>query len=160
MEDVVTKKLILVNLDNTTIKSTLYGTLASILLLLMYFAVLTFVSGWGFAINQFSLFWYFIVSLAVGFGIQVGFYVYLRGLITRTHGEGKVLGVAGATSVVSMVSCCAHYLVNLLPILGTVGMITLVAQYQVQLFWVGLLFNLLGIFYVGSRVIKFKKQSI
>ncbi len=139
-----------------SIKSILYGILASGLLLGVYFAILTLVSGRGFAQTQFSQFWYFIVSLAVGFGIQIGLYMYLRGLIKGMHGEGKVLGVTGTTSTAAMISCCTHYLANLLPILGTVGIVTFVAQYQVELFWVGLFFNLGGIVYIANKVIKFK----
>lgn len=139
------------------IKSVLYGFLASGLLLGIYFVILTLVSGWGFAQYQFFQFWYFIVSLALGFGIQIGLYVYLRGLIRGMHGGGKVLGVTGTTSTAAMISCCTHYLANLLPVLGTVGIVTFVAQYQVELFWIGLLFNLGGIVYIASKVFKFKQ---
>ncbi len=143
----------------------LYGMLASAILLGIYFSVLSLVSGWGFAQNQFLDFWYFIVSLALGFGIQVGLYMYLKGLIKGVsfdsaqdkHGEGKVLGVTGTTSTAAMVSCCAHYLTNLLPILGTVGIVTFFAQYQVELFWIGLVFNLGGIFYIAHRIIAYRR---
>jgi len=140
-----------------SVKSILYGILASGLLLGVYFAILTLVSGRGFAQTQFSQFWYFIVSLALGFGIQIGLYTYLRTLIKGMRGEGKVLGVTGTTSTAAMISCCTHYLANLLPVLGTVGIVTFVAQYQTELFWVGILFNLGGIFYIANKVIKFKQ---
>ncbi len=133
----------------------LYGTLAGAALLGAYFGVLTLVSGWGFAQSQFSSFWYFIVSLAVGFGVQVGLYARLKDLIA--DGSGKVLGVTGATSTAAMVSCCAHYLANLLPVLGAVGIVTFVAQYQIELFWVGVLFNLGGIAYIASKIIAFQR---
>ena len=134
-----------------------YGILAGIVLLGIYFTVLTLVSGWNFTQDQFSQFWYFVVSLATGFGIQIGLYTYLRGPIKEIHGEDKVLGVTGTTSTAAMISCCTHYLANLLPVLGTVGIITFVAQYQIELFWIGLLFNLGGILYIANRVIKFKQ---
>jgi len=140
-------------------KSILYGSLACGLLLGVYFAVLTLVSGWDFAQDQFSQFWYFIVSLAAGFGVQIGLYAYLRNLIKGMHGGGKVLGVTGTTSSAAMISCCTHYLANLLPILGTVGIVTFVAQYQVELFWIGLLFNLGGIYYMANKVIKFSAKG-
>lgn len=140
-----------------TAKSILYGILASAALLGVYFVVLTGVSGWGFAQNQFASFWYFIVSLAAGFGIQIGLYTYLRGLIKDKHGEGKVLGVTGTTSTAAMISCCTHYLANLLPILGVAGVVTFVAQYQTELFWIGILFNLGGIFYIAHKVSALKQ---
>ncbi|MDP3725523.1 MAG: hypothetical protein Q8R20_03590, partial [Nanoarchaeota archaeon] len=110
-------------------KSIVYGTLASAILLGVYFAALSLVSGWGFAQSQFASFWYFIVTLAVGFGVQIGLYAYLRNLIHRGAGGGKVLGVTGTTSTAAMISCCAHYLVTLLPILGATGVVTLATQY-------------------------------
>ncbi len=137
----------------------LYGILSSGLLLGVYFVVLTLVSGWSFAEDQFSEFWYFIVSLAIGFGIQIGLYTHLRGLIKGMHGEGKVLGVTGTTSTAAMISCCTHYLANLLPILGTVGIVTFVAQYQVELFWAGLLANLYGIVYIANKVRTFSARG-
>lgn len=138
-------------------KSITHGAFASLLLLTIYFTVLTLVSGWSYALEQFSAFWYFIISLAAGFGIQLGLYTYLGGLIQGMHGGGKVLGVTGATSTTAMISCCAHYLANLLPILGVAGVVTFVSQYQIWLFWVGLLFNFGGIVYIGSRIAKFKQ---
>ena len=146
-------------MPNTIRRSIVYGILASGLLFGIYFAILTLVSGWNFAQNQFSAFWYFIVSLAVGFGIQIGLYSYLRYLIKDSRGESGVLGVTGTTSTAAMISCCTHYLANLLPILGTIGIVTFVAQYQVELFWVGLLFNLGGIYYITNKVIKFSARG-
>lgn len=144
----------------SNIKPIFFGITASVILLGVYFTVISLVSGWGFAQSQFASFWYFIVSLAIGFGIQIGLYSYLRGLIKNgSHGEGRILGVTGTTSTAAMISCCTHYLVNLLPILGAVGIVTFVAQYQVELFWVGLLFNLGGIFYIANRVIKYSARD-
>ena len=68
-----------------------------------------------------------------------------------------MLGVTGTTSTVAMISCCAHYLANLLPILGTAGLVAIVAQFQVELFWVGLLFNFGGILFMIQRIYQFKK---
>jgi Cu+-exporting ATPase len=140
-----------------SVKAIFYGLFANSILLALYFAVLTLVSGWNFAASQFSDFWYFIVSLSAGFGIQAGLYAYLRKLVLEGNGAGKALGVTGTTSTAAMISCCAHYLANLLPILGVTGIVTFAGQYQIQLFWVGLAFNLAGIFYIGQRVLKIKK---
>lgn len=144
--------------EKITMRSIVYGILASNILLAIYFLVLTFVSGWGYAQSQFVAYWYFIVSLAVGFGIQVALYRYLKSLVHSRQGMGTVVGVSGTTSAAAMVSCCAHYLVNLIPILGITGLVTFVAQYQVKLFWVGILFNIAGIGYMASRIVKFKKN--
>ena len=135
----------------------LKGTLASLILLVVYFTIVSLVSGWSFAQDQFRQFWYFVVTLAVGFGIQVGLYSYLKSSIKGAVSP-RVIATTGATSTAAMISCCAHYLVNLLPILGAVGIITVISQYQVQLFWVGLAFNFAGIAYMANKVYKFSKH--
>lgn len=134
------------------------GLLASLAMLVLYFVAVGLISDWPFAKSQFGLYWYFIIGLALGFGIQIGLYTYLKQLVTNGRGSGKVLGVTGVTSTAAMVSCCAHYLVNILPVLGAIGLVTFVAQYQTQVFWLGLLFNLGGIVYIARKVIQFQSR--
>ena len=135
------------------IKPLLNGLLGAGLLLVVYFAVVGLISGMSFALEQFARFWYFIVPLAAGFGIQLGLYTFLRNLVGRQRASSKVVAVAGSTSTAAMVSCCAHYLVNVLPILGVTGLLVVVAEYQVELFWVGLAFNAAAVIYILSRVV-------
>ncbi len=145
--------------STSIVKSVLYGTLASAILLGVYFAVLSLVSGWNFAQNQFIGYWYFIISLAAGFGIQIALYQYLKSLVHGGRGMGKVVGVSGTTSTLAMISCCAHYLVNILPIVGISGFVAVVAQYQIQLFWVGIFFNIIGIIFISNRIRKFSEGA-
>ena len=141
----------------TNVTPVLYGTLASTILLGVYFAVLTLVSGWSFAQNQFATYWYFIVSLALGFGIQIALYQYIKSLVHEGLGMGKIVSVSGTTSTAAMISCCTHYLVNIVPILGITGLATFVSQYQVKIFWVGPAFNIFGIVFISNKIIQFKK---
>ncbi|MBI3062928.1 MAG: hypothetical protein HYY83_13235 [Deltaproteobacteria bacterium] len=136
------------------LKSILTGMAGASGLLGLYFSILTVVSGWAFALSQFGSFWHFIVSLALGFGIQVGLFSYLRRAIRSHCASGSALAVSGTTSTAAMISCCAHYLTNVLPIVGVAGFVTLVAQYQVELFWFGLVSNAGGIIYVGNKVVQ------
>jgi Cu+-exporting ATPase len=140
------------------VKPLSWGLLAFALMLAIFFGVVGLVSGWDFALEQFSNFWYYIIALAMGFGIQVGLYTYLRQLIGSQGMSGKMVAATGTTSTAAMVSCCAHYLVNILPIIGVTGFVTIVAQYQVQLFWLGLLFSLAGILYITPRVVRAYKE--
>ena len=140
------------------VKATRNGIIATLILLIVYVTIVSLVSGWNFMLIQLQIYWYFVLSLAIGFGIQVGLYSYLKNAIANTNTSGRVLAVSGTTSTAAMISCCAHYLVNLLPILGTVGIVTVISQYQVQFFWVGLVFNLIGIIYMASRIYKFSKH--
>jgi Cu+-exporting ATPase len=135
-----------------TVTAVATGLLAASLLLGVYFGILTLVSGWEFTLEQFGGFWHFIVALAIGFGVQVGLYPYLRSLARQCAGAGKVAAVSGGTSAAAMISCCTHYLANIVPVLGATGLVALVGQYQVELFWVGLAFNLAGVVYIGAKV--------
>lgn len=134
------------------------GVLASLAILGFYFGALTLLSGWPFTVEQFLDWWPYIVALSVGFGSQVGLFVYLRRAL---HGavSGKVVAATGTTSGAAMVACCSHYLVNLLPVLGATGLVTLGGTYQVELFWFGIASNLAGIAYIGRRVASFARAN-
>ena len=149
--------LSLTKMNNIT-KSVLYGLVASAILFGIYLGTLSFVSGWQYTQNQFVTYWYFVVSLTLGFGIQIGLYQYIKSLVHHGKSMGKIVGVSGTTSTTAMISCCAHYLANLVPILGATGLVAFVTQYQTKIFWVGLLFNFGGIFYISRRIIRFKKN--
>ncbi len=134
------------------------GILGTLTLLVIYFTVVSLISDTQFAVSQFNKFWYYIVTLAIGFGVQVGLYTYLRQAIRSTEGSGKILAVSGGTSTVAMITCCAHYLANIAPLIATVGVITFLTQYQVQFFWIGLIFNIGGIAYIVNKISKFTKH--
>lgn len=134
------------------------GTLAFGLLLAAYFSLLTLVSGWQFTWDQFAEFWYYIVPLGAGFGLQVALFVRLRRLVYRSKDTGAVMAASGTTSTAAMISCCAHYLVNIAPVLGATGLVTFATQYQVEFFWLGLAFNAAGIAYIGNKLLKATKE--
>ena len=65
--------------------SILKGLTAAFILIVVYFIIVSLVSGWDFAQGQFAKFWYFIITLAVGFGAQVGLYTYLETPSNKMH---------------------------------------------------------------------------
>ena len=135
-----------------------FGALAFGLLLGAYFGLLTLIAGWQFTVSQFSDFWYYIVPLGAGFGLQVALYMRLRQLLHQSKDARNVMAASGTTSTAAMVSCCAHYLVNVAPVLGATGLVAFAAQYQVQLFWVGMAFSAAGITYIGNKLWKATKE--
>lgn len=135
-----------------------WGGLAFGMLLALYFGALTLVSGWKFTVSQFAEFWYYIIPLAAGFGVQVALYLRLRELISRSKATGTMVAASGTTSTAAMVSCCAHYLANVAPVLGATGLVAVAAQFQVQFFWAGLLLNAAGIAYIGSNLWKAHRE--
>lgn len=140
------------------VKPMLFGLLGGLGLLEFYFLVLNFVSGWDYALTQFNSFKFYILSLTFGFGIQVGLYVYLREKLKQMG--NRVVVATGTTSTIAMISCCSHYLVNVLPIVGIAGLITFVAQYQIQLFWLGIAANLISIVYMMRKILKIGGDKI
>jgi Cu+-exporting ATPase len=131
-----------------------WGTLAFVLMLGVFFGVVGLVSGREFMLEQFADFKYFILALALGFGVQVGLYSFLRQLVGMGQAPRKMVAATGTTSTAAMVSCCAHYLVNVLPVLGVTGFVSVVAQYQTEPFWLGLAFNVGAILYIAPKVFK------
>lgn len=142
----------------TAARPTGFGALAFGLLLGAYFASLTLVSGWKFTLGQFSEFWFYILPLAAGFGLQVALYARLRQLLRQSKDTRTVMAASGTTSTAAMISCCAHYLVNVAPVLGATGLVTFATQYQIEFFWVGLAFNAAGIAYIGNKLWKATKE--
>jgi len=138
---------------SVSLRSASFGVLAFGLLLALYFAVLTLVSGWQFTWDQFVQYWYYIVPLGLGFGVQVALYFQLRQLVLQSKDAGSVMAASGTTSTAAMISCCAHYLVNLAPVLGATGLVTFATQYQIEFFWLGLAFNAAGIAYIGNKLL-------
>jgi len=128
------------------------GVAAFSALLGIYFGVLTLLSGWNFTVYQFAQFWPYTVALAAGFGAQAGLYMHLRQLSLSHHHAHHAIAASGTTSTAAMLACCTHYLANLLPVLGAVGAVSLAAQYQVELYWIGLAFNAAGLAYIGRQV--------
>ena len=139
-------------------RPTAFGMLAFGVLLAAYFGVLTLVSGWKFTVSQFYDFWFYILPLGAGFGLQVALYTRLRQLLHQSKDARTVMAASGTTSTAAMISCCAHYLVNIAPVLGATGVVTFAAQYQVEFFWVGIAFNAAGIAYIGNKLWKATKE--
>jgi Cu+-exporting ATPase len=135
------------------------GAVAFLAMLAVYFGVLTLVSGWSFTVSEFARFWYFVVALAAGFGIQIGLYTALKQQLAHHHAGGKLVAASGTTSTAAMISCCAHYLTNVAPVIGAAGVVTLIAEYQIELFWLGLAFNAAGIVYIGNKLIRAVRHS-
>ncbi|MCK6427611.1 MAG: heavy metal translocating P-type ATPase [Burkholderiaceae bacterium] len=128
------------------------------LLIAIYLSALTAVSGWSFTLEQLASYWYFILPLAAGFGVQVGLYTRLKQVIGRVGPGRAVVAASGTTSTAAMVSCCTHYLVNILPVLGASGLVTLAAQYQVEFFWLGLAASGAGIAFIATQLARATRE--
>jgi len=99
--------------------------------------------------SQFALLQPWMSLLIIGFGIQFGlFWLLRRGYhfpLHERHDAGLATGTSTAVSGMAMVACCAHHLVDLLPILGLSAAAVVISEYQEQLLIFGVVANLIGI---------------
>ncbi|KKS19046.1 MAG: hypothetical protein UU76_C0007G0008 [Parcubacteria group bacterium GW2011_GWC1_41_7] len=136
-------------------KAFFWGIFASAALILFYAIVVENISGKSFLINQWKTYGVFLSALSIGFGIQISLFV----LIKQKHRamSARAVTTTGTTSTAAMISCCTHYFVNVLPVIGATGVATFVAQYQIQFFWVGIFLNAFGIIYLWRQLKKTTK---
>ena len=99
-----------------------------------------------FAVAEIQRLWYWVVLLSAGFGLQVGLFVHIRHTVQQRLTAAKAeLAASGAVSTGSLVACCAHGLVTLLPFLGVSAAATFMARYQLSFLLLGIFSNLLGV---------------
>lgn len=130
--------------------SIFYGILAGLGILFFYISVLTIFQSFDFAISEFRQLWYWIIPLALGFGVQIGLY----NSILHTARINAEIAASGGVSGGSMIACCSHFLLNALPIIGISGLTAFLMAYQKWFFGLGILSNLVGI----TILIKHKKK--
>ena len=121
--------------------SVLYGMLAGLALLVFYLSVVSIFQGIEFAFLNLRSLWYLIFPLALGFGTQIGLYTSIKHTARLT---GTVAGT-GTISGGSMVACCSHFLLGVIPIAGASGLAIFLVEYQTWFLEIGILSNILGI---------------
>jgi hypothetical protein len=130
-----------------------FGALGAFGLLAFYLVVITLAQGWGHAVQQLAEDRWFVGAIMAGFGTQIGLFVYLRGL----HAQAAAAGVAVSTgtSSAAMLACCAHHLVDVLPVVGLSAAAVFLNTYKTPLLWLGIAMNLAGIVHF---LIQIRKQ--
>ncbi|MFH1325370.1 MAG: hypothetical protein ABIH49_01195 [archaeon] len=121
--------------------SVLYGILAGLGLLVFYLTILSVFQGVNFAFLNLRSLWYLIFPLAIGFGTQIGLYASIK----HTATLNGMVASTGTVSAGSMVACCSHFLLNIIPFLGLSGIALFVMKYQTAFLGFGILSNFLGI---------------
>jgi len=134
-------------------KSILIGVLSGLGLIAFYLGVISIFQGFSFAIMNLRSLWYLIFPLAIGFGTQIGLYVSIRNHAKLT---GSV-ATTGAISGGSMIACCSHFLLNIIPIAGISGLAVFLVDYQPWFLVFGILSNIVGITLMVRHKNKMKK---
>ena len=123
------------------------GVAAATLLIGLYLGLVTWAQDWAHARE---LLWgdrYLVGPIALGFGTQIGLYLYLRRVVRRRRlAASAAVTVAGAgTSSVAMIACCAHHVADVLPLVGLSGLAVFLGDYRVPLMALGIGVNAIGV---------------
>lgn len=126
----------------------LWGLAAALAMLGVYFGVLWAANSLEHALGELRALWGWMVPIVVGFGVQVGLFVYARGA-TRGHmAHAHGIMASGGISTVSMVACCAHHVTDVLPFVGLATASVFLAQYRPIFLAAGLASNAVGLAYM------------
>ena len=132
-------------------RSYLFGVIASFAIVGVYLGMNTLTADWYFARIQFSEYRWWILTLAIGLGIQVTLFTLFR---ARLRGEKmraakSTMAASGGMSATAMMACCSHYLATVIPALGvpflSAAAVASIAEYQTYFFLAGVLSCLVGI---------------
>lgn len=123
-------------------KSFVYGILASILLIILYLIIVSLFQGLDYAVSRFIELWYLMTPLVIGFGIQIGLFIYIRNFMKMSTGT---TGACGGVSAASMVACCAHHITDVIPFLGATTFGIFLLEYQPAFIGLGIVSNIAGI---------------
>ncbi len=139
-------------------KAWMRGILAILIVVAINLIVLSLLDFPLMAREIIGKYWILIVLLIGGFGLQIGLFTYFKALnaisCTTTVASGGI-------SAISMILCCSHYLLNILPFLGAVvGISGLAAlsRYTVYFLMGGVISNVIGIGIMYYQTKKFTKK--
>ena len=126
---------------NKKSNAVLYGMLAGLGLLAFYLSVVSIFQGIELAFLNLRGLWYLIFPLAIGFGTQIGLFFSIKHTAQLTG----TVAATGAISGGSMVACCSHFLLQIIPLVGISGLAIFLVKYQTWFLIIGILSNILGI---------------
>ena len=131
----------------------LAGIGAGLALLGLYLGIISAAQSPGHALDEWAQDRLWVGLVALGFGTQVGLYVYLR-LLThalRLAGAGAMTGAGTGTSTLGMIACCAHHVTDFAPLVmlmgasGLSGAVSALTEWKYLFISVGLVVNAIGI---------------
>lgn len=133
-------------------RSLVAGLLAAAGLLALYLGVITIAQGPQHAIEQLALDAPFVGLILAGFGTQVGLLFELRAVDRRLRAGTTVVAAGTGASAVAMLACCAHHLVDVLPLVGLSAAAVFLDAYKTPLLLIGIGMNLIGIVVIARQL--------
>ena len=133
-------------------RSLVAGVVGAAALLLVYLSIITVAQGVDHAIEQLTADAVFVGLIALGFGTQMALFVELRAVDRHHRASAAVTAAGTGTSAAAMLACCAHHLVDLLPLVGLSAAAVFLNAYKTPLFLVGIAMNVVGIVVIARRL--------
>ncbi len=131
----------------------LAGIAGACVLLAVYLVILSVFQSPSHALEQLRQDAWFVGLITAGFGIQVGLFVHLRTNIQSATSAAVPAG-SGAVSTAAMAACCAHHLVDVLPLLGLTAAVVFLDQYRDWIMFAALLMTAFGVAYMAYTIHK------
>jgi len=95
-----------------------------------------------------------MLPLILGFGIQVGLFVYIKDYHKHLGTEKATLGVSAGVSGGAMIACCTHHFVEIFALIGIAGASIFFVKYQTTFLLIGIGANIFGIIYMLNELNK------
>ena len=139
-------------------KAWLYGILSILVVLTLNFLVLYLLDFPLMAVEIIGKYWYLLFLLIGGFGLQISLFTYFNGLDKISC---STTAISGTVSGTSMILCCSHYLLNLLPFLGAfigISALTKLSDYTLHFLLLGIVSNIFGVGIIYYQRNKFSRR--
>jgi hypothetical protein len=138
--------------------SVFFGALASAALLALYLGLISLAQGLDHAIYQLRADFPFVGAVALGFGIQVGLFMELRATQARSRRSGAMTAASAGAGGAAMLACCAHHLVDVLPLVGLSAATVFLNDYRAPLVALSLGMNALGIALLCRQLVSARRR--
>jgi hypothetical protein len=132
--------------------SFLVGALGTAAMITLYLTLISLAQGVEHALAQLVTDSAFVAPIALGFGVQMALFAELRHVAQLHRSSMAVTAGATGTSGAAMLACCAHHLVEILPLVGLSAAAVLLNEYRVLLLTVGLTLNVIGIMVIARQL--------
>lgn len=134
------------------LRSFVAGLVGAAGLLAGYLGIISLAQGAEHALAQLTADAPFVGLIAAGFGIQMALFVELRAVDRHHRGAAAVTAAGTGTSTAAMLACCAHHVVDLLPLVGLSAAAVFLDAYKTPLLLVGIGMNAIGIIVIARQL--------
>jgi len=134
------------------LRSIAAGLLGATALISLYLGIISLAQGIDHALEQLATDALFVGLIAAGFGTQIGLFAELRAVDRRHRAATAVTAAGTGTSAAAMLACCAHHLVDLLPLVGLSAAAVFLNAYKTPLFLVGIGMNVIAIVVIARQL--------